>query len=144
MKPNRQSRVAAERAGRFGETLAALSLQWKGYVILQRRVKSPRGEVDLIARRGKILAFIEVKSRKSLQDPATILTPSQMQRIVNGATGWASSKAWASACQWRYDLIVVAPWRWPLHVRDAWRPQNDPALERGAKGGNVAHARTRQ
>jgi putative endonuclease len=132
-----KTRQQAEEAGRWGERWAALSLQLKGYVILARRAKTPKGEIDLIARRGKVLAFIEVKMRQKAIDPATILTAKQMQRIVNGATGWTSSRPWTVKCQWRYDLVIVTPWRWPTHVRDAWRPQNDPTLETGAKGGNV-------
>ena len=130
-------RAAAEKAGRSAEGFAALMLQLKGYVIVARRAKNVRGEIDLIARRGRMLAFIEVKMRQKETDPATVLTPRQMQRIINGATGWASSRPWTQACQWRYDLIVVNPWRWPVHICVAWRPQNDPTLETGTKGGNV-------
>jgi putative endonuclease len=144
VKRTQISRKQAEKAGRWGETLAALMLQFKGYVIIDRRVQTPRGEVDLIARRGNVLAFIEVKSRTKQVDPATILTATQMQRIVNGATGWTSHKTWTTNCQWRYDLIIVLPWRLPLHIRDAWRPQNDPTLERGTKGGNVGQSPKRQ
>jgi putative endonuclease len=133
----RQGRADAEKAGRRAETFAALALQLKGYVILARRAKNPRGEVDLIAQRGKILAFIEVKMRQKPTDPAKVLTAGQMQRIINGATGWAASRSWTQNCQWRYDFILVTPWRWPVHIKDAWRPQNDPTLERGHKGGNV-------
>lgn len=137
MTTPKKTRQQAEEGGRWGERWAALSLQLKGYVILARRAKNSKGEIDLIARRGKTLAFIEVKMRQKAVEPATILTAKQMQRIVNGATGWASSRPWTVKCLWRYDLIIVTPWRWPTHVRDAWRPQNDPTLETGAKGGNV-------
>ena len=116
MTTPKPSRAQAERAGRLAEQFAALSLQLKGYVILARRAKNPRGEIDLIARRGKVLAFIEVKMRKKAKDPATILTPAQMQRIINGATGWAASRAWTQGLQWRYDFILVSPWKWPLHM----------------------------
>lgn len=130
-------RAQAEKAGRQAERFAAVALQLKGYVIVARRAKNARGEVDLIARRGKVLAFIEVKMRQKATDPAMILTPTQMSRIINGATGWAASRPWTSDCQWRYDFVLVTPWRWPLHLMDAWRPQSDPTLESGAKGGNV-------
>jgi putative endonuclease len=136
-------RAKAEQAGRRAESIAALTLQLKGYVILARRVKTGRGEVDLIARRKNVLAFIEVKMRKTKTDPARVLSANQMQRIVNGATGWAAQRAWSQNCQWRYDLIMVTPWQWPNHIRDAWRPQNDPALERNREGGNVKPTRQR-
>jgi putative endonuclease len=137
MSANKITRARAEQTGRRGEQFAAIALQLKGYVILARRAKNVRGEVDLIARRGKVLAFIEVKTRQKAADPATILTAAQMQRIVNGATGWAAGRSWTKACQWRYDFVLVTPWHWPVHVRDAWRPTHDPTLESGAKGGNV-------
>jgi putative endonuclease len=133
----RRNRAEAEQAGRRAEIFAALALQLKGYVILVRRAKNVRGEIDLIARRGKVLAFIEVKMRHKPSDPAEILTAGQMQRIVNSATGWAASRAWTQQCQWRYDFVLVAPWRWPVHIKDAWRPHNDPTLESGRKGGDV-------
>jgi putative endonuclease len=131
------ARAKAENAGRWAESLAALSLQCKGYVILARRAKTPSGEIDLIARRGKILAFIEVKARKAKTDPALVLQGRQRGRIVRGATSWAGARRWSQQCVWRYDLVLVQPWRWPLHVRDAFRPQGDPALENGDKGRNV-------
>jgi putative endonuclease len=137
MRQRAGSRKAAEKSGRLAETYAALYLQLKGYVILARRARLPVGEVDLVARRGKVLAFVEVKMRRHTTDPALILTPSQMQRIVNAATAWCSARPWSGGYQWRYDLIVVTPWHWPLHCKDAWRPQRDPALERGRNGGNV-------
>jgi putative endonuclease len=84
-----------------------------------------------------VLAFIEVKMRRSTMDAGHVISPRQMQRIVNAATAWASARTWAGGYQWRYDLVMVAPWRWPRHIKDAWRPQGDPTLERGRKGGNV-------
>jgi putative endonuclease len=132
-----QQRAKAERNGRLAELLAGLMLQLKGYVILARRAKTPSGEIDLIARRGKVLAFIEVKARSTTLDPGTILQPRQMGRIVRGATSWAAARPWSGQCVWRYDLIIVQPWAWPVHMRDAFRPQTDPALERGGKGGDV-------
>jgi putative endonuclease len=137
MTDKKAIRTKAESAGRFAEGFAALALQLNGYVILARRVKTGRGEVDLIARRKNVLAFVEVKMRSKPTDPARILSATQMQRIVNGATGWASQRSWAQTCLWRYDLIIVTPWKWPRHIHDAWRPQNDPALERKREGGNV-------
>jgi putative endonuclease len=116
---------------------AGLALQLKGYVIVARRAKNRGGEIDIIARRGTVLAFIEVKQRRLKSNPATLLTPRQMRRIVQGAGAWTAARPWTAAFQWRYDLMLVRPWRWPKHVADAWRPANDPALERQAKGGHV-------
>ena len=139
MTSEKLTRAQSEQAGRQAEGSAALALQLKGYIIVARRAKNTRGEVDLIARRGSVLAFIEVKMRRTDTDPATLLTRGQMQRIINGATGWAASRVWTQKCQWRYDFILVTPWRWPVHIRDAWRPQHDPTLESVRKRGNVKH-----
>lgn len=131
------ARSRAEQAGRSAERAAALALQMKGYIVLETRVKTPRGEVDLIVRKGSVLAFVEVKMRRTTSDPAAIMTAAQMQRIVNGATAWASARTWAQGYQWRYDLVMVAPWRWPRHIKDAWRPNQDPTLSRARSGGGV-------
>jgi putative endonuclease len=137
-------RIRAEQSGRWAETLAALALQLKGYVILGRRVQTGLGEIDLIARRGTVLAFIEVKMRQQTSDPALLLRPTQMARIIKSATGWAASRPWTQHFTWRYDLIVVRQWRWPVHLRDAWRPQFDPMLSSGTTDGNVIAFRRRR
>ncbi|GIU66418.1 YraN family protein [Candidatus Phycosocius spiralis] len=128
-------RIRAERSGRWAEALAALSLQLKGYAILGRRVQTGLGEIDVIARRGTVLAFIEVKMRQNASDPATLLRSSQMSRIIKSATGWCANRPWTQHFTWRYDLIIVRQWCWPVHMRDAWRPRNDPMLSRGTRDG---------
>ena len=138
------TRRAAETNGRLAEHFAAITLQLSGYVILGRRVKTRRGEIDLIARRGKVLAFIEVKMRNKFIETGEILRTTQMSRIVAAATGWASARNWANNCIWRYDVLIIYPWRWPLHIRDAWRPQSDPTLERVSRRNNVSGVKQRQ
>jgi putative endonuclease len=135
------TRSQSEAAGRRAERAAEIALQFKGYVILERRAKNHYGEIDLIVRRGNVLAFVEVKMRRKPIDPALVLTPRQMERITKAATVWASARRWSQNYQWRYDLVLVVPWRWPRHIKDAWRPTQDPTLESGRKGGNVGHMR---
>ena len=77
-------RRRAERRGRRGEWLAAAALLLKGYAILERRYTSPMGEIDLIARRGRTLVFIEVKARATLDDAVTAVTYTARQRICAG------------------------------------------------------------
>jgi putative endonuclease len=137
-------RAQAEKSGRWAEHVAALILQVKGYAILGRRVQTPSGEIDLIARRGDVLAFIEVKMRQKGVNPADILRSEQMARIVRAATGWTARRDWTRHFSWRYDLIVVRPWHWPVHVRDAWRPQHDPMVPPHANGNNVISFRARR
>ncbi|NJR20189.1 MAG: YraN family protein [Hyphomonadaceae bacterium] len=140
-KPDTKTRAKAEQAGRRGEAMAALALQIKGYSILETRTKTPRGEIDLIVRKGAVLAFVEVKVRRSTTVSGKVMTGTQMTRIVNAATAWASARPWTRHCQWRYDLVMVAPWRWPRHLKDAWRPINDPMLSRARQAGKVRAGR---
>ncbi|MCA3697981.1 YraN family protein [Aquidulcibacter sp.] len=141
---NLTQRALAERSGRWAENWAAFVLQLKGYAILGRRVQTPAGEIDLIARRGDVLAFIEVKMRQGAVDPAEVLRTRQMSRIVRAATGWTSRRAWTQHFAWRYDLMVVTKWRWPKHVRDAWRPELDPMLSGRGHSDNVISFRARR
>jgi putative endonuclease len=117
-KPSRQ---AAWRRGRAGETLAIVSLTLRGYSILARGLKSRLGEIDIVARRGRILAFVEVKARESFDQAAGALLARQRQRIARAAAGFFASRPELSGCQPRFDVILVAPWRWPRHIIDAWR-----------------------
>lgn len=141
---NLTQRALAERSGRWAENWAAFVRHLKGYTIVGRRVQTPAGEIDLIARRGNVLAFIEVKMRQQAVDAAEVLRPRQMSRIVRAATGWTSRRAWTQHFSWRYDLMVVTKWRWPKDVRDAWRPDVDPMLSGRGQSDNVTFFRARR
>lgn len=106
----------------MAERYAALWLRAKGYDVLAHRVKLPVGEIDLIARRGGVLAFIEVKQRKSLEDAQTAVQWSAWQRIARASELWASHDARFTALDWRYDLVAIRPWALPKHYKDFWRP----------------------
>ena len=80
----RERRVKAYRRGLFAETVSALLLRLKGYAIVARRYKTPVGEIDLVALKGKRLAFIEVKRRKTQEDAAWTLPARQRRRIIRG------------------------------------------------------------
>jgi putative endonuclease len=115
-------RQAAEKRGRKGERLAALYLQARGDRIPERRLRSPMGEIDLIAKRGSLVAFVEVKFRTEVQIAAGAVTPASWQRIAQAADDWMSRHPALSDCGWRYDLVALAPRKLPQHVQDAWRP----------------------
>jgi putative endonuclease len=115
-------RQAAERRGRKGEWLAALFLRVKGYRILDRRVRTPVGEVDLIVKRGALVAFVEVKHRASLDLATGSVPPASWQRIARAAEFWMARHPALADCGWRYDIVAVAPRQMPRHIRDAWRP----------------------
>ena len=117
-----RKRQAAEKRGRKGEWFAALYLQAKGYRILDRRVRTPMGEVDLIARRGNLIAFVEVKYRRDVQIAAGAVTPASWQRIARAADFWMARHPSLADCGWRYDLVALAPGKLPQHLQDAWRP----------------------
>ncbi|MGN6115900.1 MAG: YraN family protein, partial [Nitrobacter sp.] len=86
-KPAAPERVAAFRTGLSAESRAAAWLIAKGYRILARRFRTPHGEIDIVARRRQLLAFIEVKARASLDEAAYAVTPRQQQRIIDAAQG---------------------------------------------------------
>ena len=113
-------RKKAEQRGRRGEYLAAASLMLKGYSILEMRHKTPMGEVDIIARRGKLIAFVEVKARPTINDAVNAVTHKARQRICAAGAAYLARKRLHDFEQ-RYDIIAVRPRRWPMHIRDAWR-----------------------
>ena len=115
-------RKQAERRGRWAETSAALWLRLKGYKVLAHRVKFPVGEIDLVAKRGQTLAFIEVKQRKTLLQAQTAVPISAWLRISRAAEMWVSRDARFYQLDWRYDLVTITPWALPKHYKDYWRP----------------------
>jgi putative endonuclease len=117
------SRRAAEKRGRRSESWAALLLMLKGYRILGRRVRTPAGEIDLIARApGGIVCFIEVKAREHAQDAIESLRPRQRHRIARAASLYLAARPGLAAKGLRFDTVTVAARSWPRHARDAWRP----------------------
>ncbi|MBC2664713.1 YraN family protein [Novosphingobium flavum] len=118
MKRSGQQRAEAERRGRRGETLAAWYLRLKGWSILARRIKTPRGEVDLIARRGRTVAFIEVKWRATAEQRDFAIDSRRLARVVAAAEGLAHRYAQGGE-DVRIDAILLAPGRWPRHIANA-------------------------
>lgn len=123
--PDTARRRAAEKRGRRGEALAVLWLRLKGFRIVGRRVKTPVGEIDLIARRGRLLVVAEVKTRAALAEAAGALTGAQRRRIARAAAWVMANRPGLAGCDLRFDLIGVAGWRPPLHLADAFRPEAD-------------------
>jgi putative endonuclease len=118
--PPRPERVAALRTGLSAESRAALLLLAKGFRIAARRFKTPLGEIDIVARRGRLLVFVEVKARASLDDAAFSLTGRQKQRIVAAARAWLARHPRDGACDIRFDAVLVAPRRLPRHIPAAF------------------------
>lgn len=110
-------RRRAERGGRRAESLAAWWLRLRGWRILARRVRTPVGEIDLIARRGRITAFIEVKARATDEDSALALDDYRLRRVIAAAEALAHRYA-RSGDELRIDALFIVPWRLPRHVRN--------------------------
>ena len=123
-----RDRRRAEARGRRAETEAALWLMAKGYTILNRRYRSPLGELDLVARRGPVLAFVEVKQRARADAALVAVGPRQQQRLVRAAAAYRARHRRLAELQPRFDLIILTPGRWPEHLRGAWRPEGRDAL----------------
>ncbi|MGA0392681.1 MAG: YraN family protein [Rhodospirillales bacterium] len=116
---NRRQR--AWRYGQFAETMCALSLQLRGYRVLARRYKTPLGEIDIVARHGRVLAFIEVKARQNFKEAVESISPRQRDRIVRAAELYLQRNAQFAQLHLRFDAMLIAPWRIPRHIRDDWR-----------------------
>lgn len=114
-------RAEREARGRHGEWLAAWYLRCKGWRILAQRVKTPRGEIDLVARRGGTVAFIEVKWRARADDLALSLDQHRLRRVA-GAVDAVAHRYAQGAQTLRIDAILLAPGRWPRHIANAWQP----------------------
>lgn len=112
-----------EQAGRRAETAAALWLQMKGYRILDRRARMPACEIDLVARKGRFVVFVEVKSRRTLALALESVTPQLRGRLEEAANQWVSRRRGMLDLLWRFDVVMLAPGRLPRHMRDAWRAQ---------------------
>ncbi len=115
----------ARLAGRRAEWAAALWLMAKGYRILAMRLATPQGEVDLVAARGRILAMVEVKRRRTLEEALLAVGPVQRERLRRAGRQIAARASGLNVLQIvRLDLVALAPGRWPRHIPDAW-PDSD-------------------
>ncbi len=115
------TRRAAEARGRQGEALAAWWLRLRGWRIVARRQRVAAGEVDLVARRGGTLAFIEVKWRGNAADLATSVDAWRLRRVAAAAAMLAPRLARPQE-NIRIDVMLLAPWRLPHHLTNVWQP----------------------
>jgi putative endonuclease len=114
------ARVAAFRTGLSAESRAAALLMAKGYRILAKRFRTPYGEIDLVARKRNLLAFIEVKARANLDDAAYAVTPRQQERIIEAAQAWLVAHPEHANFELRFDAMLIAPRRVPRHLLAAF------------------------
>jgi putative endonuclease len=112
-------REAAEKGGRRAETIAAWWLRLKGWAILARRVRTPVGEVDLVARRGRTVAFVEVKARATADQAALALDDYRLRRVAAAAEALAYRYV-RPGDDLRVDAVFVVPGRLPRHLPNVW------------------------
>ena len=118
-RPPAVGRLAAEKRGRQGERLAGWWLRLKGWSILGRRVRTPVGEVDLIARRGAMVAFIEVKARNTSASLDEAIDERRLARVARAAESLAAVYL-KPGDDMRIDVILLAPGRAPRHLENVW------------------------
>ena len=115
----RIAREVAERRGRVGEDVAAEWLEARGWTVLARRVRTKVGEIDLVARREGLTAFVEVKARARLSALADAIDERRLARVAAAAElVWAD---WVEdGADGRIDVILIAPGATPRHIENAW------------------------
>ncbi len=120
-------RIAAGDRGRAAERRAVWLLRLKGYAILARNFRPAKsvglGEIDIVARRGRTLAFVEVKARASETAGILAIGPQQQERIVRAANVFVKTRPLYRDWPMRFDAVILEAGRfWPRHLADAWRP----------------------
>lgn len=110
----------AYRRGHIAEYWAALYLMLKGYRILALRYRTASGEIDLIARRKDVVAFIEVKARVTESGAVDAVSYTAQQRIRAAADIWLSRRKDAAHLSMRFDIVAVMPRRIPKHFIHAF------------------------
>lgn len=117
----RSKKIRAYRRGNRGEWLASLALMAKGYRIVARNYRTKLGEIDLVARRGDLIAIVEVKARPTLAAAMDAIGGRSAHRIEGAADMWLSRQKDFARLSVRFDLVAVSPWRWPVHVENVFQ-----------------------
>ena len=110
-----------ERVGRLAEFASLVVLLFKGYRVIARRFRSPAGEIDLIVRRGRRIAYVEVKARRDAARAAESVGAPQRRRIRRAAAHFLKLRPDLAAFDQRFDVMLVVPWAVPDHIMDAWQ-----------------------
>ncbi|WP_293675945.1 YraN family protein [uncultured Phenylobacterium sp.] len=121
MNPRIQRGATARLSGRRSEAWAAAWLMAKGYRILGFRLKTPQAEIDLLAKKGDVLAVVEVKSRADIEAALEAVTYDQRERLRRAGVTLAARRRGLASCAVRLDLLALAPGRLPRHIPDAWK-----------------------
>ena len=119
--PPSPERLKAERRGRFAEFLCRCHLRLRGWHILASHWRCPSGEIDILARRGRVLAIIEVKSRRDIETAAEAVLPRQRRRIARAASAFLMTRPDLAELTLRFDVMLVPRLRPPRHLAGMWR-----------------------
>ena len=121
--PPAPERQIAFKLGLSAESRAAALLLAKGFRIAARRWRCPAGEIDIVARRGKLLIFVEVKARARLDDAAYSVTERQQRWVAAAASAWLAENPDDAISDMRFDAILVAPRSLPRHIAGAFEAE---------------------
>jgi putative endonuclease len=113
-------RKGARRFGLRAEVLAAFWLRLNGFRILARNYSAAGGEIDIVARRGRLVVFVEVKARPSVEAAQVAIDARKIARVSRAARFWLAANPSAMECALRGDALLVAPGRFPRHVASAF------------------------
>jgi putative endonuclease len=105
--------------GLFAEKLAIIYLRIKGYQLLHCRYKTKFGEIDIIAKKNKMIIFIEVKARNKLNPQLELISTKQRHRIILAAKSFIAFKSKFHTYDLRFDVIILNKW-WPIHFKNVW------------------------
>jgi putative endonuclease len=119
-RPASPLRRRAWRRGRVAETLCVWHLRLRGYRILARGYRVPVGEIDIVARRGRVVAAIEVKARDSVAAAREAIAPRQRRRVARAFEQFLAAHPQHGGLTLRFDVMLVAKGRLPHHVSNAW------------------------
>lgn len=118
--PAHPARSRAERYGRWAESVAVVLLACQGFRILGRRCRTPAGEIDIVARRGRLVVACEVKARHRAE--TEVVAPRQWRRIAAALDAYVALRPQLASCDRRFDLVELVRGALPRHRRDVWRP----------------------
>jgi putative endonuclease len=118
---NKNPHLFAQQSGRLAETLAAWYLRLKGYRILARNFRHASGEIDIIAQKGALLVWVEVKQRHKGRASLDDVPAQQWARIGAAATAFVGRRKALQGLAWRFDFIGLGGGAWPRHLKGVWR-----------------------
>lgn len=122
MQPSdsRGSKLSSYKKGIAAEELAQKLLEGKHYRLLAHRYRNQAGEIDIVAKRGNHIAFVEVKGRKSHDEAAWSILPRQQYRIASAAEGFLGENAEYAGCSASFDVVLVSPTQGCAHIENVF------------------------